>query len=228
MPSRDGVLMKGGDQMADHLAKVWDIVLTYDTANAEAAVRQALAAGLAPLVVANTMTEAIRSVGDRYGRGELFLPELIGAAEVLKKALPVVTEAIQKSGSTQKTLGTVVIGTVFGDIHTIGKNIVATLLFTAGFEVIDVGANVKAEDFVASVREKKAALLAMSSLLTTTAMEQKNVIKKLEAGGLREKVKVIVGGGSITQEFADSIGAEGYGATAPDGVTIAKKLAGVG
>ncbi len=214
--------------MIDHLAKVRDIVLTYDTANAEAAVRQALADGLAPLAVANTMTEAIRSVGDGYGRGELFLPELIGAAEVLKKALPVVTEAIQKSGSTQKTLGTVVIGTVFGDIHTIGKNIVATLLFTAGFEVIDVGANVKAEDFVASVREKKSALLAMSSLLTTTAMEQKNVIKKLEAGGLREKVKVIVGGGSITQEFADSIGAEGYGATAPDGVTIAKKLIGVG
>ena len=212
--------------MADHLAKVRDIVLSYDTAKAEPAVREALAAGVPPLDIANAMTEAIRSVGDRYGRGELFLPELIGAAEVLKKALPAVTEAIQKSGSTRKTLGTVLIGTVFGDIHTIGKNIVATLLFTAGFEVVDLGVNVKAEDFLVSVRQKKPALLAMSSLLTTTAMEQKNVVKKLAAEGLREKVKVIVGGGSITQEFADSIGAEGYGATAPDGVVIAKRLIG--
>jgi len=212
--------------MADLLAKVRDTILAYDTASAEPVVRQALAAGAAPLDVANAMTEAIRSVGDRYGRGELFLPELIGAAEALKKALPAVTEAIEKSGSKQKTLGTAVIGTVLGDIHTIGKNIVATLLFTGGFDVIDVGANVKAESFVASVREKNPIILAMSALLTTTAMEQKNVIKKLEAEGLRKKVKVIVGGGSITQEFADSIGADGYGATAPDGVKIAKKLIG--
>jgi methanogenic corrinoid protein MtbC1 len=212
--------------MADPFAKVRDAILSYDTANAESVVRQALAAGAAPLEVANAMTEAIRSVGDRYGSGELFLPELIGAAEVLKRALPVVTEAIRRSGSKQETLGAAVIGTVFGDIHTIGKNLVATLLLTGGFEVVDVGANVKAESFVASVREKGAVLLAMSALLTTTSMEQKNVIRKLEAEGLRRKVKVIVGGGSITQEFATAIGADGYGANAPDGVRIAKKLIG--
>jgi corrinoid protein of di/trimethylamine methyltransferase len=212
--------------MADLLAKVREAILAYDTANAESVVRKALAGGAAPLEVANAMTEAIRSVGDGYGRGELFLPELIGAAEVLKKALPVVTEAIQKSGAKQKTLGAAVIGTVFGDIHTIGKNIVATLLFTGGFDVVDLGANVKAETFVASVREKNPAILAMSALLTTTSMEQKNVIKKLEAESLRERVKVLVGGSSITQEFADSIGADGYGATAPEGVRIAKKLIG--
>jgi len=206
--------------------KIRDTILAYDSANAEKVVRQALEAGAAPLDVANCLTEAIRSVGDRYGSGELFLPELIGAAEALKKALPAVTEAIQKSGSKQKTLGTAVIGTVFGDIHTIGKNLVATLLLTGGFEVIDTGANVKAESFVASVREKNPVVLAMSALLTTTALEQKNVIKKLEAEGLRRKVKVIVGGGSITPEFAVSIGADGYGANAPEGVRIAKKLIG--
>ncbi len=214
--------------MTDHLARVRDTVLSYDTAKAESAVRDALAAGVAPLAVADALTEAIRSVGDRYGRGELFLPELIGAAEVLKKALPAVTAAIQTGGSTRETLGTVVIGTVFGDIHTIGKSIVATLLFTAGFEVIDLGVNVKAEAFLASVKDKKPSLLAMSSLLTTTAMEQKNVVKKLAAEGLRDRVKVIVGGGSITQEFADEIGADGYGATAPDGVAIARRLTGAG
>jgi methanogenic corrinoid protein MtbC1 len=103
---------------------------------------------------------------------------------------------------------------------------VATLLLTGGFDVVDIGANVKAESFVASIREKNSVILAMSALLTTTAMEQKNVIKKLEAEGLRKKVKVLVGGGSITPEFADSIGADGYGANAPDGVRIAKKLIG--
>ena len=212
--------------MADPLTKVRDAILSYDTANAETVVRQALISGVAPLEVANAMTEAIRSVGDRYGSGELFLPELIGAAEVLKKALPVVSEAIQKSGSKQATLGTAVIGTVFGDIHTIGKNLVATLLLTGGFAVVDAGANVKAEDFVASVREKNPVLLAMSALLTTTSMEQKNVIRRLEAEGLRRNVKVIVGGGSITQEFADSIGADGYGANAGDAVALVRRLMG--
>ena len=212
--------------MADHITRVRDAILAYDSANAEKAVRQALEAGAAPLELAGAMTEAIRSVGDRYGSGELFLPELIGAAEAMKKALPAVAEAIQKSGSKQKTLGTAVIGTVFGDIHTIGKNLVATLLLTGGFEVVDIGANVRAEIFVASVQEKNSALLAMSALLTTTSVEQKHVIRKLEEEGLRRKVKVIVGGGSITPEFADSIGADGYGANAPEGVRIAKKLIG--
>jgi len=213
--------------MVDHLAKVREMVLTYDTIHAESVVQNALEAGLMPLDLANSMTDAIRSIGDRFGKGELFLPELIGAAETVKKALPAVTDAIKRSGSRHQTLGTVVIGTVFGDIHTIGKNLAATLLFTAGFKVIDAGANVKAEKFIELVRAEKPSILAMSALLTTTAAEQRNVIRKLSEEGLRQTVKVMVGGGSINQEFADSIGADGYGATAPEGVAIAKNLIGI-
>jgi methanogenic corrinoid protein MtbC1 len=214
--------------MIDHLAKVREAVFAYDNVHAETAVRQALEAGITPLDVAHSLTEAIRSIGDSFGKGDLYLPELIGAAEVVKRALPAVTEAIKKSGTRPPTLGTIVIGTVFGDIHTIGKNLVSTLLFTAGFEVIDAGANVKAEVFVKLVREQNPCILAMSALLTTTAAELRNVIRMLTEEGLRNKVKVIVGGGSLNQEFADCIGADGYGATAPEGVVIARKLIGIG
>jgi 5-methyltetrahydrofolate--homocysteine methyltransferase len=121
-----------------------------------------------------------------------------------------------------------VIGTVLGDIHSIGKGMVSTLLFAAGFKVIDLGINVKGEDFLKAVKEEKADVLAMSALLTATAMEQKRVIRGLIDAGLRSKVKVIVGGSPINQEFADSIGADGYGATAPEGVKVVKQLLGIG
>ncbi|MHB8278979.1 MAG: cobalamin B12-binding domain-containing protein [Candidatus Humimicrobiaceae bacterium] len=212
------------DKALEDLRKV---VIEFDIDNAQETARKAVAAGVDPIEAAKTLTDAIRDIGDAFGRGELFLPDLVCAAEVLKKAIPIITEEINKQGKSSKAVGKVVIGTVFGDIHSIGKGMVATLLYASGFDVIDLGINVKSEEFLKAVKENKPDILAMSALLTTTAMEQKNVIEGLKKEGLRDKVKVIIGGSPINQEFADSIGADGYGATAPDGVKVAKKLLGI-
>jgi len=213
--------------MSDMMQQLKDIVLNFDIDNAEAVAKAAINSGLDPVLAASTLTDAIRDVGDRFGKGELYLPDLVCASEVLKKAFPIINEAIEAGGGSQSSLGKVVIGTVFGDIHSIGKGMVATLLYAAGFKVIDLGINVKSEDFLAAVKEHGADILAMSALLTTTAMEQKKVIEGLKSSGLRDKVKVIVGGSPINQEFADSIGADGYGATAPEGVKIVRRLMGI-
>jgi corrinoid protein of di/trimethylamine methyltransferase len=212
------------DKALEDLRKV---VIEFDIDNAQETARKAVAAGVDPIEAAKTLTDAIRDIGDAFGKGELFLPDLVCAAEVLKKAIPIITEEINKQGKSSKAVGKVVIGTVFGDIHSIGKGMVATLLYASGFDVIDLGINVKSEEFLKAVKENKPDILAMSALLTTTAMEQKNVIEGLKKEGLRDKVKVIIGGSPINQEFADSIGADGYGATAPDGVKVAKKLLGI-
>jgi len=123
-------------------------------------------------------------------------------------------------------LGTVVIGTVYGDIHNIGKNMVASLLTAEGFSVHDLGINVTAEQFMEAIRKYKANILAMSALLTTTAIEQRKVIETLRKEGMRERLKVMVGGGAITQDFADSIGADGYAPTAPGAAKLARRLIG--
>ena len=213
--------------MADAIQDLKDIVLNFDVDNAEDVAKKAIESGADPLLAAGALTEAIRQVGGAFGKGELFLPDLVCASEVLKKAFPVINEAIEKKGAQQVSLGKVVIGTVFGDIHSIGKGMVATLLYAAGFKVIDLGINVKGEDFLKAVKGENVDVLAMSALLTTTAMEQKKVIEGLKAAGIKDKVKVVVGGSPINQEFADSIGADGYGATAPEGVKVVKRLLGI-
>ncbi len=213
--------------MADILEDLKSLVLNFDVDSAQGLAKKAIDEGIDPLEAAKALTVAIREVGDKFGKGELFLPDLVCASEVLKKALPIINAEIEKKGQTQKSLGKVIIGTVFGDIHSIGKGMVSTLLFASGFEVIDLGINVKAETFLNSIKKENPDLLAMSALLTTTANEQKNVIEGLKKAGLKDKVKVIVGGSPINQEFADSIGADGYGATAPEGVKISKRLLGI-
>jgi len=213
--------------MTDFIQSLKDIVLNFDIDNAEDTARKAIESGVDPLLAAGALTESIREVGDAFGKGDLFLPDLVCASEVLKKAFPVINEAIEKKGAKQASLGKVVIGTVFGDIHSIGKGMVATLLYAAGFKVVDLGINVKGDDFLKAVKDEKADVLAMSALLTTTAMEQKKVIEGLKATGIRDEVKVVVGGSPINQEFADSIGADGYGATAPEGVKLIKRLLGI-
>ncbi|MHB1347572.1 MAG: cobalamin B12-binding domain-containing protein [Candidatus Humimicrobiaceae bacterium] len=210
--------------MADPIQSLKDAVLNFDIDNAEEIARKAIGDGADPILAADALTEAIREVGDAFGNGELFLPDLVCASEVLKKAFPVINEAVEKNGSVQASIGKIVIGTVYGDIHSIGKGMVATLLYAAGFKVIDLGINVKGEDFLKAVKEEHADVLAMSALLTTTAMEQKKVIEGLKEAGIRDRVKVIVGGSPINQDFADSIGADGYGSTAPEGVKLVKKL----
>lgn len=210
--------------MSDKLKKLKDIVQEFDIDVAEATAIEAIESGIDPIEAANALTEGIQIVGEKFGKGELFLPDLVCASEVLKKAFPVINAEFEKRGQETKKLGKVVIGTVFGDIHNIGKDMVSTLLYAAGFEVIDLGINVKGDDFLKAVRDEGPDVLAMSALLTTTSAEQKNVISGLEEAGLRDKVKVIVGGSPINQEFADSIGADGYGATAPEGVKLVKNF----
>jgi corrinoid protein of di/trimethylamine methyltransferase len=201
-------------------------VIGYDREAAANFARKAVGEKIDPLKVLDAMTVAIRQVGDGFGKGELFLPELVAAAAAMAAAAPIIEEEINRVDARRESLGTVVIGTVYGDIHTIGKTMVATLLTADGFVVNDLGINVSAEGFVSGIKRYKADTLAMSALMTTTAPEQRKVIETLKREGLRDKVKIMVGGGAITQEFADSIGADGYDPTAPGAVKLARRLAG--
>jgi corrinoid protein of di/trimethylamine methyltransferase len=199
-------------------------VLEYDTAGAVRYAQRVVDEGLDPIAALDAISEAMQVVGEGYSSGELWLPDLVGAADVSQKALPILEAEIRRRGEKTKSLGTVVIGTVSGDIHTIGKSMVGVLLTAAGFRVIDAGADVATDEFVKAVKENEADILALSALLTTTAPEQGKVIEALKEAGLRDRVKIMVGGGAITQGFADSIGADGYGATAPGAVELAKSL----
>jgi len=202
-------------------------ILEYDAAGAANWAKRAVAEKIDPLKAIDALIEVIKKVGDGFGKGELFLPELMGAAEAMQSAMPILEAEIMKKGMERKSLGTVVIGTVYGDIHDIGKTMVGTLLTTGGFSVHDLGVNKSVEEFVQAVKEYKPDILAMSALLTMTAPEQRKVIDTLKKEGLRDKTKVMVGGGAITQEFADEIGADGYDATAPGAVGLARRLLGI-
>ena len=201
-------------------------VIECDAEAAASWVRKAVEAKIDPIKAADALTEAIRQVGDRFGRGELWLPDLVGAADAMQAAMPILEEELKRIDAKRETLGTVVAGTVFGDIHSIGKSMVCTLLTAGGFEVHDLGVNIKAEEFLEAVEKYQADILAMSALLTTTAIEQRKVIDALGAKGIRGKVKVMVGGGAITAEFARNIGADGYDPTAPGAVELARRLVG--
>lgn len=202
-------------------------ILKYDKQMAKAFAEKAIGENIDPIIIMDVLTNAIRQIGDGFGQGELFLPELVGAAEALQEATPVVEEAIKRGGKRRKSLGTVALGTVFGDLHTIGKSMVGALLTAEGFEVHDLGINVPTEKFVSAVKGLKANILAMSALLTTTAPEARIVIETLKEEGIREKVKIMIGGGAITADFANSIGADGYDPTAPGAVRVAKELLGL-
>jgi trimethylamine corrinoid protein len=210
--------------MSGILERLKNMVLEFNIDVAEETAKEAIKEGIDPVEAANSLTEGIQIIGDKFGSGELFLPDLVCASEVLKKAFPVINAEIERRGKKTKSLGKVVIGTVYGDIHSIGKDMVSTMLYAAGFEVIDLGVNVRGEVFLKTIKDEGPDILAMSALLTTTSSEQKNMIESLVKEGLRGKLKIIVGGSPINQEFADSIGADGYGANAPEGVRLAKKL----
>ena len=201
-------------------------IIAYDSELAFTSAKKLVEQKLDPLKAVNVMTEAIRQVGDGFASGELWLPDLVGASAAMSSAMPMIDEEIKKTGGKREGLGSVVIGTVYGDIHNIGKDIVATLLRAEGFDVHDLGINVGHKRFVEAVKKYDADLLAISALLTMTAPEQKKTIEILEKEGLRDRVKVMVGGGAITQEFADSIGADGYDATAPGAAKLARSLLG--
>jgi len=209
------------DEILENLKKA---ILEYDNVKAESWARKAVEEGIDPVKAVDVLTEAIRQVGDGFGKGELWLPDLIGAASTMQAAMPIIEEQIKKTGKIRESQGRVVIGTVLGDIHSIGKDMVATLLVAGGFEVVDLGVNISAEQFVAASKEHNPGILAMSALMTMTAPEQGKVINALKKEGLRDKVKIMVGGGAITQDFADKIGADGYAVAATGATELAKRL----
>lgn len=199
-------------------------IATYDVELAVRAAKKAVEEQIDLLEAVEAMTSAIRDIGERFGRHELWLPDLVGAAKAMSAAMPIIDAELKKGGGKKGTFLTALIGTVKGDMHTIGKDMVRTLLIAEGFNVHDLGTNVSAEQFVTAVKKYSPDVVAMSALMTTTSPEQRNTIETLKREGLRDKVKVIVGGGAITQKFADSIGADGYHPTAPGGAKLAKKL----
>ena len=199
-------------------------IASYDKELAKDSMKKLILNKFEPLKIADAMTQVLKLIGDAYGEGKLFLPELVGASDVMSAVMPMVEEVIKKTGGKRESSGIVVIGTVFGDIHTIGKTLVVTMLIAEGFIVYDLGVNISANKFIKAVKVQKPGILAMSALLTTTASEQKKVIDTLVKEGLREKVKIMIGGGAVTEEFAKSIGADGYDSTAPGAAKLARRL----
>lgn len=190
--------------------------------------QKALAQGLDPVeLIERGYALGIREVGERFARGEYFLPHLAIGAEAMKSAMAVLEPELARRQEERAVLGHVVIGTVAGDIHEIGKTLVATMLAANGFAVADLGVNVPAARFVEAVRKEKAQLVGLSALLTTTMLAQRDVIAALEQAGLRGQVKVVVGGAPVTQAWTDEIGADGYAEDAVGAVRKARELLGV-
>ncbi|MEM0007604.1 MAG: corrinoid protein [Candidatus Bathyarchaeia archaeon] len=202
-------------------------VLNYNADEAVSAAKEAVKLGVDLLkAIEEGLARGIREVGEKFANGEAFLPELVMAAETMKKALEVLEPELRRAKKERKALGKVLLGTVAGDIHSIGKTIVGSMLTANGFEVYDIGEDVPAEKFVEKIKELKPDVVGLSALLTTTLPEQRTVIEALKREGLRDKVKVIIGGAPASREWAEEIGADGYGADATEAVEVVKRLLG--
>jgi corrinoid protein of di/trimethylamine methyltransferase len=200
-------------------------VIDGDADAAEAAARAAIAAGIPPLTaIDEAFMPGMKEVGAGFAAGDLFLPDMMLAARAMQRALGVLEPELKASATERTVAGRVVIGTVAGDIHEIGKNLVGMLLSTSGFEVHDLGVNVTPERFVAAAREHRADIVGLSALLTTTMTGQRTVIAALTEAGLRPPVKVMVGGAPVTGAWANEIGADGYSEDAMGAVELAKRL----
>jgi 5-methyltetrahydrofolate--homocysteine methyltransferase len=201
------------------IEKIYKGVISGSVPDTEGAVQEALDADLAPELVLNQgLISAMDEVGQRFEAGEYFVPEMLIAGRAMKAGIEKLRPLLAASGI--KPLGKAVIGTVKGDLHDIGKNLVGLMLEGAGFEVIDAGADVTPEAFLEAVKTQSPDIVGMSALLTTTMTGASDVIKLLEESGLRDSVKVMFGGAPVTQEYVDQIGGDGY---APDAASAAKK-----
>ena len=204
--------------------KLAQSVIDGEPEDAEQIAKQALAEGLDPLTCINEgLTKGIQRVGELFANGEYFLPELIIGAEAMKLALAVLEPAMVGDQS-REVVGTVVLGTVEGDMHEIGKTLVGTMLIANGFKVIDLGVDMSTDKFIEAVKENNADIVGASALLTTTMLQQGKIIEALEAEGLRGQVKVMVGGAPVTESFASEIGADGYAEDAISAVDLAFRL----
>ncbi len=207
------------------LEKLRQSIIDGTPKHAETAAQEALAGGIDPLdAVNNGCVPAMDYVGERFGCHEMFLPDVLMASQAMKAAVAVLEPEMSKRGTERQTHGRVVLGTVKGDIHEIGKSLVAIMLSASGFEVHDLGISVPTERFAAKARELNANIIGVSALLTTTMMVQKHVVESLDQAGLRPRVKVIVGGAPVTRKWAEEIGADGYAKDAMSAVALAKSL----
>jgi len=190
--------------------------------------KQSIVMGVNPLDAINKgFVMGVNYVGDQFSCGNMFLPELVMAGEAMKAAVAILEPELTRRGAERKMLGKVVLATVEGDIHEIGKTLVGTMLSASGFQVFDMGVDVPVMKVVEKAREVSADIVALSALLTTTMVRQKDVIEALEDIGLRTKVKVMVGGAPVTQEWVKQIGADGYSEDAIGAARVAKQLLGV-
>jgi 5-methyltetrahydrofolate--homocysteine methyltransferase len=203
--------------------EIFEAVLEGQQKKALEKVTQALAENIDPAVILNEgMVKAMAEVGRLFEEGEYFVPEMLIAARAMQSGLAVLKPHLAQADV--KSSGKVVTGTVKGDLHDIGKNLVSMMLEGAAFEIVDLGSDVSPEKFVEAVRSSGADIVAMSALLTTTMPNMKTTIEALEAAGMRDKVKVIVGGAPLTPEYAKQIGADGYASDASRAVNLAKSL----
>ena len=207
--------------------KMSEAIVSGDRAAARALAEEAVRSGLDLLeVVEQGYVPGIQKVGELWEQGEYFLPELITSAEAMKAAMAVLDPELKLKAVGSRLGGKVVIGTIEGDIHDIGKNLVASMLQAGGFEVFDLGADVKLERFIDKAEDVGAGLICLSALLTTTMMNQRRFIGLLREKGLRDKYKVLVGGAPASRKWAEEIGADGYAENAVAAVKLAKSLAG--
>ncbi|GHT22857.1 hypothetical protein FACS189419_06010 [Planctomycetales bacterium] len=205
------------------VSKLQQAVIDGDLETSLQEVRDYLGQNVLPqTIMEEHLIPAMAEVGRLFEENEYFVPELLISARAMQESMKILNPLL--SGSGIQKVGRVVIGTVKGDFHDIGKNLVAAMLEGGGFEVVDLGVDVSAEKFAESVKEKPKSIVAMSALLTTTMTQMKSIIEKLESDGLRQSIKIIVGGAPVTEEFAKQIGADGYSANASSAVTLAKSL----
>jgi len=208
----------------DVLKRLKESIMNYDVEGAVEASEKVVKTGFDPLkAIEQGLGEGLRIIGEKFGAGEIFLPMLMMAAQGMKKSLAILEPALAK-GVSRKVMGKVVIGTVEGDIHDIGKSIVAAMLTANGFEVHDIGCDAPVSKFVEKVKEVNPDIVGMSALLTTTMPKMTEVINTLKKEGLRGKIKVIVGGAPVSAAWAEQIGADSYGEDAMAAVDVAKKL----
>ncbi|MDV0446927.1 Methionine synthase [Methanosarcinaceae archaeon Ag5] len=210
------------------IAKARESIMEFDSEMAEEAAQEAIKAGVNPVeMIENGYTAAMNEVGKQFEQGKLFLPHVLAASEAMNAGIKVLKPEMEKVKAQTQSKGKVVIGTIEGDIHSIGKDIVSSMLGIAGFDVIDLGRDVPIAQFVASVKEHKPVVVASSALMTTTMVNQIQIEEQLKEAGVRAGVKTMIGGAPCTQDWANKIGANIYGESASDAVAKVKAAAGV-
>jgi 5-methyltetrahydrofolate--homocysteine methyltransferase len=205
--------------------KLAQAVIDGESEDAVELAQKALDQGLDPLAcISHGLTKGIQITGELFAKGDYYLPEMIIGAGAMKAALEILEPAMV-GNQQREVVATVVIGTVKGDLHEIGKTLVGTMLTASGFRVIDIGVDKSAAEFIAAIRENNATIVGASALLTTTMLQQQKLIDAIEESGLRDQIKVMVGGAPVTQSYADQIGADGFAEDAVSAVNLAFQLA---